>query len=97
MHIQITSATWNPASAALDVVSAITGVSALEGTCTVSAENGSATLTQAGSAVFDGKGMSCGTIAIPLPSGSSGVWTVTVSFVGGDETATSEPTKITVP
>ncbi|PRZ44361.1 hypothetical protein CLV47_101487 [Antricoccus suffuscus] len=89
-EVVITSVTSAPGTHSIDVSAAVNGITTLDGTCTATATMGSESAKASVKALFDGRGMSCGSITIPMQGKPGGKWKVTVVFtaaVGTTESA----------
>lgn len=93
VEVVVTSVEWHSSSQSLEVVAAVTGVTSDSGQCTATATMGSDQASASVNAVFDGRGMSCGSILIPMQGKPAGKWNITVVFTYAGGTAAAAPTE----
>lgn len=95
ISVELTSAVWNVTKGAIDTFSGVNGTTSASGLCVAVATRSVSTLSATGQALFDGHGLSCGLISIPLPSEPAGVWAVHVEFRDQGMKTSSEISKVT--
>lgn len=95
-EVFITSAVSTPSTQTIEVSATVGGVTTEDGTCTATASSSGETATASIPAVFDGRGMSCGSISIPMQGKSGGNWQVVVTFASSGGTAKSAATSVVV-
>ena len=95
-EVVITSVTPVPGTHSIDVSAAVNGVTTLDGTCTATAAMGGDSATASVQALFDGRGMSCGLISVPMQDKPAGKWKVTVAFTASGGTAKSAAATVEV-
>lgn len=94
--VHVTGATWSATSRTIEVGSSITGITAGTGNCTATASNTQQTVSTSGTAIFDGRGMSCGLMSIVIPAGWTGEVDVQVKFATTGASGVSEIVKVSV-
>ena len=94
--VLVTSVTWDAASTSIQVFAQVTAVVTDSGTCTATAQSAADTSTTSVQAVFDGRGTSCGLMAIPMQGKQAGTWLVTVAFVSPDVTSTAKAVSVEI-
>ena len=95
-EVFVTSAVSSPSTQTIEVSASVGGVTTEDGTCTATASSAGDTATASTPAVFDGRGMSCGSISIPMQGKPGGNWQVVVTFESSGGTAKSAATSVVV-
>jgi len=75
----VTSHEIGGAGVAIEVTALILGTTREGLTCTATSTDGVRSASGSAPAVFDGRGLSCGTMQVALPEPATGVWTTTVT------------------
>ncbi|MEO6826818.1 MAG: hypothetical protein ABI255_04290 [Microbacteriaceae bacterium] len=82
-NVQIANARYDQGTSAIVVTAMVTDRISSTGTCALEASSGSASLTTQAAAVADATVTYCGPLAVTVPPGSSGTWSISVSYTDG--------------
>ncbi len=89
VEVVITGHQLNADRTAIEVIALVLGSTREGVTCTAASTNGAQTVNGSSTAVFDGRGLSCGMIRVPLPAGATGEWSTRVAVPIGTSTVRS--------
>jgi hypothetical protein len=95
--VHVSSAGWNPASAAVEVNGFLPSVAESGGTCTVTLTNGSASVSASGPAVANGNSTACEALSVPRAQLSSGHWRAVLSYESQQHRGASTDAEVDVP
>ncbi|GAA2242229.1 hypothetical protein N1031_14680 [Herbiconiux moechotypicola] len=82
--VELINSGYDPSTGAISVAGMVTDLVSQTGVCTVSATQADTTLTAQAAGMADATVTYCSGLTVGLPAGSSGSWTVSLSFA--DET-----------